>query len=128
MTSKRKKKAAIENLRIARAKWVKMPDSKRKRIICLKKIKGGENLTKMLKKDIKNIKGQMTIIGLFLVFIMFVLLTALMPTIVANVTNLTSTPGIDTTTITFANLIPVAFVVALIGTIFIFARPAFGGA
>ena len=69
----------------------------------------------------------MTIIGMFLVFIMLIVLSAFMPTIVSNVNNLTSS-GVDSTTSTIAGLIPLAFVIAIIGTVFMFARPVFAGA
>lgn len=81
----------------------------------------------MVKYNMRNTKAQMTIIGLFIVFIMFMLLATLMPTIVSHVNNVSSIAGIDSTTVTFTGLIPVAFVIALIGTIFMFTRPVFAG-
>ena len=79
-------------------------------------------------QSIKNKAGQMTIIGLFLIFVMLIILGAFMPTIINTVTNISGTPGVDTTTVTMIGLVPLAFVIAILGTIFVFIRPTYGGA
>ena len=72
---------------------------------------------------IKNKKGQYTLVGLFTTFLILVVFSALAPTISEVVTNtsnnLSGTAGI------VVKLIPLGIVIAILSSIFIYARPYF---
>ncbi len=77
-------------------------------------------------------KGQFSIIGILMVFVTLVIFSAIIPTVITAINN--ATEHTDPTADLMLELIPLFMVIAIIMSVFVYARPfaervntAFGG-
>lgn len=68
-----------------------------------------------------NSKGQVTIIGLFMIFVTLVAYAGISPVLNTFIDNISA--GTDPMTGTLFKLIPTVFVIGLIASIFVYSRP-----